>query len=154
MTADEMEKEFITRFFDFHISNNTPPTAYLMWKTLQKMPFLMTNNQLNGLDWDTITCLFDRVGLVKSTHVDMLMVTGTWAAHEEYDPFCSDRTVIHNQVLALFLSPNTEPLIEPDHNSLKNFVFSVVVIFKPATQNTCNVITGITCLVEYYDKGV
>ena len=119
MTEDEKEAEFTTRFFDFHISNNTPPTAYLTWKTLQKRPSLMTNEQLEGLDWDTITGLFDRVGSVKTTHVDTPTVTGTWASREEYDPFCPDRTVIHNQALALFLSPNTEPSVEPAHPSLK-----------------------------------
>ena len=49
--------------------------------------------------------------------------------------------------------PNTEPLIEPDHPNLKNFVFSAVVVFKPGTQNTCNIVTGVTRLLEYYDKG-
>ena len=61
--TEEMEKEYIRRFFDYHISNNTSPTVYLTWKTLQKMPALMTNDQLDGLDWDTITGLFDRVGV-------------------------------------------------------------------------------------------
>ena len=153
MTEDEMEREFITRFFDFHISNNTPPMAYLTWKTLQKTPALMTNDQLDGLDWDTITGLFDSVGSVKMTHVDTPTVTGSWVAREDYDPFCPDKAVVHNQALALFLSPNMEPLIEPDHPNMKNFVFSAVVVFKPATQNTCNVITGVTRLLEYYDKG-
>ena len=114
----------------------------------------MTNDQLEGLDWDTITDLFDRVGSVKTTHVDTSTVTGTWAAREEYDPFCPDKKVIHNQALALFLSPNTEPSVEPAHSNLKNYVFLAVVIFKPATQNTCNLVTGITHLVELYDKGV
>ena len=31
--------------------------------------------------------------------------------------------------------------------------FSAVVVFKPATQNTCNIVTGVTRLVELYDKG-
>ena len=114
----------------------------------------MTNDQLEGLDWDTITGLFIRVGSVKMTHVDTPTVTGTWAAHEEYDPFCPNKEVIHNQVLALFLLPNTEPSVEPAHPNLKNYVFSAVVVFKPTTQNTCNVVTGVTRLVELYDKGV
>ena len=117
------------------------------------MPALMTNEQLSGLDWDTITGLFNRVGVVKTTHVDMPTVTGSWAACEDYDPFCPDRAVVHNQALALFLSPNTEPSVEPDHPELKNFVFSAIVVFKPATQNTCNVVTGINRLLEFYDKG-
>ena len=65
----------------------------------------MTNDQLDGLDWDTITGLFDRVGSVKTTHVDTLTVTGSWAAHEVYNPFCPNGAVVHNQALALFLSP-------------------------------------------------
>ena len=113
----------------------------------------MTNEQLSGLDWDTITGLFDRVGVVKMMHVDTPTVTGSWAAHEDYDPFCPDGTVVHNQALALFLSPNTEPSVEPDHPDLKNFVFLVIIVFKPVTQNTCNTVTGVNRLLEFYDKG-
>ena len=69
-TAEEKEQEYIQRFFQYHISNNTPPMAYLTWKTCQQTPALMTNEQLSGLDWDTITGLFDRVGAVKMMHVD------------------------------------------------------------------------------------
>ena len=112
----------------------------------------MTNEQLTGLDWDTITGLFDRVGAVKMTHVDTPTVTGSWAARPDYDPFCPSGTVLHNQALALFLSPNAEPSIEPDHPELKDFVFSAVVVFKPASQNTCNVVSGISRLLEFYDK--
>ena len=111
------------------------------------------NEKLTGLDWDTITGLFDRVGAVKTMHVDMPTVTGSWATHADYDPFCPNGKVVYNQALALFLSPNTEPSIEPDHHDLKNFVFSVIIVFKPATQNTCNVVTGVNRLLEFYDKG-
>ena len=90
---------------------------------------------------------------MKTTHVDTLTVTGSWAAHTDYDPFCPDGKVVYNQVLALFLLPNTEPSIEPDHPDLKNFVFSAIVVFKPATQNTCNVVTGVNHLLEFYNKG-
>ena len=113
----------------------------------------MTNEQLTGLDWDTITGLFDRVGAVKTTQVDTPMVTGSWAVRADYDPFCPDGIVLHNRALALFLSPNREPSIEPDHPELKNFIFSAIVVFKPATQNTCNIVTGVNCLLEFYDKG-
>ena len=111
------------------------------------------NDQLIGLDWDTVTSLFDRVGAVKTTHVDTPMVTSSSAARVHYDPFCPGGTVLHNQALALFLLPNTEPSIELDHPELKDFVFSAVVVFKPATQNTCNLISGVNCLLELCDKG-
>ena len=153
MSKDQIEEEYIRRFFNYHISNNTPPTAYLTWKACQRTPALMTNEQLTGLDWDTITGLFDRVGAVKTTHVDTPTVTGSWVVRADYDPFCPDGTVLHNQALALFLSPNTEPSIEPAHPELKDFVFSAAVVFKPATQNTCNIATGVNRLLEFYDKG-
>ena len=153
MSKDEIQEEYIRRFFNYHISNDTPPQAYLTWKACQHTPEIMTNDQLIGLDWDTITGLFDRVGAVKTTHVDMPKVTGSWAARADYDPFCPGGTVLHNQALALFLSPNTEPSIEPDHPDLKDFVFSAVIVFKPASQNTCGIISGVTRLLEHYDKG-
>ena len=148
MSKDEIEEEYIRRFFKYHISNNTPPTAYLTWKACQRTPELMTNEHLTGLDWDTITGLFDRVGAVKTTHVDMPTVTSSWAVRADYDPFCPSGTVLHNQALALFLSPNTEPSIEPDHPELRDFVFSAVIVYKPATQNTCNIISGVNRLLE------
>ena len=129
------------------------PTAYLTWKACQHTPEIMTNDQLIGLDWDTITGLFDRVGTVKTMHVDTPMVTGSWAARADYDPFCPSGTVLHNHALALFLSPNTEPSIELDHPELRDYVFSAVVVFKPASQNTCNLITGVNRLLEFCDKG-
>ena len=153
MSKDEIEEEYIRRFFKYHISNNTPPMAYLTWKACQRIPELMTNEQLTGLDWDTITGLFDRVGAVKTTHVDMLTVTSSWVVRADYDPFCPNGTVLHNQALALFLSPNMEPSIEPHHPELNDFVFSAAVIFKPATQNTCNIVNGVNRLLEFYDKG-
>ena len=153
MSKEEIQEEYIRRFFNYHISNNTPPTAYLTWKACQHTPEIMTNDQLIGLDWDTITGLFDRVGTVKMTHVHTPKVTGSWAARADYDPFCPSGTVLHNQALALFLSPNMEPSIEVDHPELRDFVFSAVVVFKPASQNTCNLITGINRLLELCDKG-
>ena len=86
-------------------------------------------------------------------HVDTPTVTGSWAARADYDPFCPGGTVLHNQALALFLSPNTEPSIELDHPELRDYVFSAVIIFKPASQNTCNLITGVNRLLEFCDKG-
>ena len=153
MSLEDIEQEYIRRFFNFHISNNTPPTAYLTWKACQRILALMTNEQLAGLDWETITGLFDRVGAVKTTQVDTPKVTGSWAARADYDPFCPDGIVLHDQALALFLSPNTEPSIELDHPELGNYIFSVIVIFKPATQNTCNLVNGVNRLLEFYDKG-
>ena len=153
MSKDEIQDEYICHFFSYHISNNTPPMAYLTWKACQHTPEIMTNDQLIGLDWDTITGLFDRVGTVKTMHVDTPTVTGSWAAHADYDPFCPSGTVLHNQALALFLSPNTEPSIELDHPELRDYVFSAVVVFKPASQNTCNLVTGVNCLLEFCDKG-
>ena len=108
MSKDELEEEYIRRFFTYHMSNNTPPTAYLMWKACQHTPALMTNELLTGLDWDTITGLFDRVGAVKTMHVDTPTVTRSWAARADYNPFCPGGTILHNRALALFLSPNTE----------------------------------------------
>ena len=153
MSKEEIQEEYIRRFFSYHISNNTPPTIYLTWKACQHTPEVMTNDQLIGLDWDTITGLFDRVGAVKTTHFDTPTVTGSWVAHADYDPFCPGGTVLHNQALALFLSPNTEPSIELDHPELKDYVFSAVVVFKPASQNTCNIVSGVNRLLEFYDKG-
>ena len=153
MSSEEIEQEYIRRFFDYHISNNTPPTAYLTWKACQRMPELMTNKQLAGLDWDTITGLFDRVGAVKTMQVDTPKVTSSWAVHADYDPFYPDGIVLHNRALALFFSPNMEPSIEPDHPELGNYVFLAIVIFKPATQNTCSLVTDVNRLLEFYDKG-
>ena len=153
MSKEEIQEEYIRRFFNYHISNNTPPMAYLTWKACQHTPEIMTNDQLIGLDWDTITGLFDRVGAVKTTHVDTPKVTGSWAARADYDPFCPGGTILHNKALALFLSPNTELSIEPDHPDLKDFVFSAVIVFKPASQNTCGIISVVTRLLELYDKG-
>ena len=152
MSKDELEEEYIRRFFTYHMSTNTPPMAYLTWKVCQHTPSLMTNELLTGLDWDTITGLFDRVGTVKTTHVDMPMVTRSWAARADYDLFCPGGTILHNRALALFLSPNINPLVQTDHPELKNFVFSAVVVFKPASQNTCNLVTGVTRLLDFFDK--
>ena len=112
----------------------------------------MTNERLADLDWDTITGLFDRVGALKTTHVDTPTVTRSWAARPDYDPFCPGGNILHNRALALFLSPNMNPLIETDHPELKNFVFSAVVVFKPASQNTCDLVTGVNRLLDFFDK--
>ena len=152
MSRDEVEEEYIRRFFAYHTTTNSPPTAYLTWKACQHTPALMTNERLADLDWDTITGLFDRVGTMKMTHVDTPTVTRSWAARADCDPFCPGGNILHNRALALFLSPNMNPLIETDHPELKNFVFSAVVVFKPASQNTCNLITGVHRLLEFFDK--
>ena len=112
MSREQLEEEYIRRFFAYHTSANTPPEAYLTWKACQHTPSLMTNELLTGLNWDTITGLFNRVGTVKTMHVDTPTVTRSWAARADYDPFCPRGTILHNKALALFLSPNLNPLVE------------------------------------------
>ena len=153
MSKDELEEEYIRRFFTYHTTTNSPPTAYLTWKACQHTPALMTNECLADLDWDTITGLFDRVRTMKTMHVDTPTVTCSWAARADYDPFCPGGNILHNRALALFLSPNMNQLVETDHPELRNFVFSAVVVFKPVSQNTCSLITGVNRLLDFFDKG-
>ena len=131
----------------------TPPSEYLTWGNLQKTPAFMTDDHLDGLDWDTIPGLLDWVDKVTTMQADLLMAVNKWAKNENYDTFCPDGKVCHNLALALILSPNTEPSIEPLNSILQDFVFSVLVVFKPSTQNTCNIYNGINHLVGYFEKG-
>ena len=85
--------------------------------------------------------------------VDLLTAVNKWEKNENYDTSCSDGKVCHNLALVLFLSPNTEPSIESVNSILQDFVFSVVVVFKASTQNTCNIYNGIKHLVGYGEKG-
>ena len=114
----------------------------------------MTDDCLDSLDWDTIQGLFDWVDHMTAMQVDMLTAVNKWAKNENYDTFCPDGDVCHNLALALFLSPNTQHSIEPMNSILKDFVFLGVVIYKPSTQTTGNIYTGVNCLMEYGEKGM
>ena len=92
---------------------------------------------LDDLDWDTIPGLFDHLDTVKMMHIDLDIATSQWI-EESYDVFNPNDIVCHNLVLALFLTPNTQPRVELTNSIIGNYVFSMVVMYKPMAQDTCS----------------
>ena len=71
MSSEEMEVQYADKLLDFHLSHGTPASQFLTWGNLTKSLSLLTDTHLNGLDWDTIPSLFDRLDDVKTTHIDL-----------------------------------------------------------------------------------
>ena len=135
MSLEEIEKDYVDRLLDFHLSNRTPPSQFLTWENLTKCPTLLIDKRLDGLDWDTIPGLFDHVNAIKATHIDLDIATGQWMT-ESYDVFNPDGVVSQNLTLALFLMPNNQLRVEPLNDVIRDNVFSAVVIYKLTVQNT------------------
>ena len=137
MSTEYITAQYIEKLLDFHLSTGMPPSQFLTWGNLTKCPTLLMDKCLDGLDWDTIPGLFDRVNGIKTTPIDLDIVTGRWM-NESFDVFNPDAVVSHNLVLVLFLMPNHEAHIESSNEILGDYVFSVVVMYKPMAQCTCS----------------
>ena len=105
MSTEELAAQYVEKLLDFHLSNGTAPSQYLIWGNLTKCPALLMDSRLNGLDWDTIPGLFDHIDAVKATLIDLEIITGQWV-QESFNIFNLDGIVSHNLALVLFLTPN------------------------------------------------
>ena len=118
------------------MSNKTPPSQFLTWENLTKCPSILMDTHLDGLDWDTVPGLFDHQDAVKMMHIDLDIATSWWI-EESYDVFNPDDIISHNLVLALFLTPNTQPQVELTNSIIGNYIFSGVVMYKLTVQDMC-----------------
>ena len=137
MFADDISVQYTTKLLDFHFSTGMPPSQFLTWGNLTSCPTLLLDKCLDGLDWDSMPSLFDRVDAIKATHIDLDIATVQWM-NESYDVFNPDGVVSHNLVLVLFLTPNHEAWIESLNELLGDFVISAVVMYKQTAQRTCS----------------
>ena len=78
MSSEEIEAQYANKLLDLHLSHGTPASHFLTWGNLMKSLSLVTDTCLNGLDWDTIPSLFDRLDEVKTTHIDLDIASSRW----------------------------------------------------------------------------
>ena len=151
MSTEEIEAQYADRLLDFHLTHSTPPSQFLTWENLTKCPSLLMDIRLDGLDWDTISGLFDCLDTIKTMHIDLNIATSQWM-NESYDICNPDDTISHNLVLALLLTSNAQPRVEPMNNVIGNCVFSAVVMYKPTAQNMCSLQDAVSELCEFARK--
>ena len=148
MSTEDITAQYIERLLDFHLSTGTPPSQFLTLGNLTKCPTLLIDKRLDSLDWDTMPGLFDHLDTVKTTHIDLDIVTSQWM-NESFDVFNLDGVVSHNLVLVLFLTPNHEARIESSNEVLGDYVFSAVVMYKLMAQCTCSLCSTVNDLCVF-----
>ena len=74
MSTEEIEAQYSDRLLDFHLTHGTP-SQFLTWESLTKCLSLLMDTRLDGLDWDTIPGLFDRLDTIKTMHIDLNIAT-------------------------------------------------------------------------------
>ena len=124
-----------------------PPSQFITFGSLTGCPTLLMDRHLDGLDWDTIPGLFNRVDAFKTTLINLDIATVRWM-QESFDLFNPDGEVSHNSALVLFLMPNHQARVTSSNDLLGDYVFLAVVMYKPMAQSTCPLPNAVNNLCE------
>ena len=89
------------------------------------------------LDWDTMPGLFDHLDTVKATLIDLEIITGQVGTTNLSTSSIWMELLATILALVLFLTPNHQTCIESTNEVLGDYVFLVVVMYKPMAQCTC-----------------